>query len=111
MRAAALTALATVLLLAATGANANARTARHCARSGERQLAADTRGRVYIDRHHDVYACLRTRELPVLIAEAATVGEDVYGLRVASRYIAFLSVSPDALAPSWYVSIYDMRKD
>ena len=59
-------------MLSEMAATADGREPRHCARPGVRDVAADVRGRIYENRRHRVYACLRSRNRPVPIGRTAS---------------------------------------
>src|SRR4051812_21561430 len=85
--------LMVALLLCASAGRAGARAPRTCKSTGVRAIAADTRERLYVDRRDNYYACLRSRNRPVRLAEETV---DVYSPLVTSPYAALAtkSISP-----------------
>src|SRR5690349_9118862 len=80
--------LMAALLLGGSADHAGARAPRTCNRTGVRDVAADARGRLYVDRRNDWYVCLRSRNRPVLIAQETV---DVYAPVVTSPFAALVT--------------------
>ena len=106
------TILLAALLLSGGAVKATAGEPRRCATKHARDLAADTRGRIYeVGRKHPRrwYACLRSRDRPVFIGSAES-GTQLRLPRVASPY-AVASVLPlDPGGPLETLMLIDMRR-
>jgi hypothetical protein len=98
--------LMAALLLGAHAAHAGARAPRTCKRTGVRDVAADARGRLYVDRRNNWYACLRARNRPVLIAQETV---DVDAPVVSSPFAALVTESISSFGATFDLNIADMR--
>jgi hypothetical protein len=98
--------LMAALLLGGSATHAGARAPRTCKGTGVRDVAADARGRLYVDRRENWYACLRSRNRPVLIAEETV---DVDGAVVTSPFAALVTVQITTYGGINYLDIADMR--
>jgi hypothetical protein len=94
------------LLLGGSAVHAGARAPRTCKRTGVRDVAADARGRLYLDRRDSWYACLRARNRPVLIAEETV---DVDAPVVTSPFAALVTEEITTYGGISYLTIADMR--
>ncbi len=94
------------LLLGGSAAHAGASAARTCKSTGVRDVAADVRGRLYADRRDNWYACLRSRNRPVQIAEETV---DVYSPLVTSPFAALVTQSITRYRSTDSLNVADMR--
>ena len=104
--------LTLVVLLSGSAVGSAAREPRRCATKNTRDVAADTRGRIYeVGRKHprSWYACLRSRDRPIFIGSTDS-GTSLGVPRVASPY-AVASVLPlDPGGPLETLMLIDMRR-
>jgi hypothetical protein len=98
--------LTAALLFGGSAPHAGARAPHTCKRTGVRDVAADARGRMYVDRHDNWYACLRARNRPVLIAQETV---DVDSPVVTSPFAALVTESISSFGATFDLNIADMR--
>jgi hypothetical protein len=111
-RLTALTVLAGALLLGGSTVRADGEP-RHCAQKNTRDVAADARGRIYVVGRRDPtpwYACLRSHNVPILIAEADDPNTEVSVPRVASPYAAAAIHRLSSYSYVEELQVIDMRR-
>lgn len=107
-----LTVLAAALLLSGSAVRADGEP-RRCAQKNTRDVAADARGRIYVVGKREPtpwYACLRSRNLPILIAEADDPNTSVSVPRVASPYAAAAVHELSSRSYVEQLQVIDMRR-